>query len=193
MRIDPAAEQPLDPERFGLHMLPVYDGPNSDMARDPDPDCCAEESCRARDYQRSVILTLMRLSQSYAASLLLNWQTTQVWPCDEQGHTEGCSGTDCTYALRQAQEVRRVTDRLAVVITDYYRLLTNAAMQLDGYWLELFTCEQAWFGLRAATDDDPNLPSLVEEYLDTWRDVIVDGDDEDYARWFTPPIGGRPR
>lgn len=176
----------IDPERFGLSQLPKFKG----AAATPDPDCCAAEECPQRDYQRAMILTLMRLSQAYAASLLLHWHTTQIWRCDGEGHTKDCPNPACEFGAYQAQTVRFNTDRLAMTITDFFRVLTVPAVDLTAYWQDLHDAEVAWFGLKHAAESDPppaDLEDRVALYLECWRGIVVEDDDEAYVRWFTPP------
>lgn len=184
MRIDQ-----IDPERFGLNQLPTFQGPPG-VALTPDPDCCSEDECPQRDYQRAMILTLLRLSQAYAASLLLNWHTTQIWRCNSAGHTKDCRTPACEFGVTQARNIRFSTDRLAVVITDFFRVLVVPAIDLAAYWQDLHDAEQAWFGLKHAAEQDPppaDLVSRVEMYLECWRSIVTDDDPLQYLRWFMPP------
>lgn len=182
----------VDPQRFGLNQLPAFR--DASQAQALDADCCPNLNCVQRDYNRAAILALTRLSQGYAALLLLNYATTQVWPCQsETGHTEGCTNPSCTFGLQQATSLRWATDHLAQAITEIYRVIANTACDLTAYWQDLHDAEQAWFEMKniAANGQLTEIQARAQlkDVLETWREMVADTD-EDYLRWFTPPEVG---
>jgi hypothetical protein len=178
---------------FDYDRMPTYDGPGSPITLNP--DCCANEECVERDYNRAVILTLMRLSQAYAAIHLLHWSTVQVWSCDDAGHTTDCPNPGCTFGRDMASNLVRVRENLATVVKDLFTVLTVPAANLEGEWQAFLDTDMARLGIDGLAKRMHDHPSsdpfwasaALKMHLDLWRMEVVDSNDLEYARWFKPP------
>lgn len=178
---------------FDHDQMPAYDGPGSPITLNP--DCCADAECVQRDYNRATILTLMRLSQAYAAMHLLHWHTAQVWSCDSEGHTENCPNPGCTFGREMSGNLQRVREHLAAVVKDLFRVLTIPAADLEAEWQSFFDTDMARLGIDGlaqrvhdrAVSDPFWVESALKMHLDLWRTEVVDGNDLEFHRWFKPP------
>jgi hypothetical protein len=179
VRVDPPRE-PFG--RFGPERMPQHQGGGPTIA--PDPDCCSDEHCPQRDYNRAVILATMRLSQAYAAVLLLEWTTRQLWHCADGVHTD-CGTPECTFGSEQADAVAFDGELLAAAVECLYKTLSRPATDLTAQWQELSDAELARSGIDAV---HPTGDAFATDfYLDALRGIIVGDDDDEFARWFEPP------
>lgn len=186
MRVDPPRE-PFG--RFGPERMPRHQGGGPTIA--PDPDCCSDEHCPQRDYNRAVILATMRLSQAYAAVLLLEWTTRQLWHCADGVHTD-CGTPECTFGSEQADAVAFDGELLAAAVECLYKTLSRPATDLTAQWQDLTDMGLAQEGLSELVSKPGYDPQIADMYLDTLRLLVVDDDAREYHRWFSPPPSRRP-
>lgn len=176
-RVDSASH--FEPEQ-----MPTHKGGGPTIP--PDPDCCDTKDCPQRDYNRAVILATLRLSQSYAALLLLQHSTRQLWHCSDGVHTD-CATPECTFGSTQADLLAVAIDGFAGVVTAVYELLARPATDLTGQWQDLTDMELAAKGLEFLTARGEYDPHTAAIFLDTWKQMIVDDDAREFQRWFRPP------
>jgi hypothetical protein len=186
---------PRDDPQFTYENIPRYDGPG--RAREYDPDCCTAPECKQRDYNRACLLTLERLSQSFAALHLLAWSSAQLWTCDEEGHTVNCPNPQCRFGADMTEALRLVRIRFSWAVRELFKTLTVPAANLTAQWQGFFDTEQAGIGLAEVCDrleagdlEYEVARRIVRGYLDVWRQEIVGYDRLEYARWFEPPEVG---
>jgi hypothetical protein len=170
--------------RFDTEDMPKHQGGGPTVA--PDPDCCDKPECPQRDYNRMVMLSLLRLSQSYAGLLLLQRATRALWHCSDGVHTD-CATPECTFGSVQAARVAGVTDALASVVTVLFEALARPATDLTGQWQEFGDMEVAAQGLEFLDEHDGFGDAAGAIFLDTLQRHVVDEDAAQFQRWFRPP------
>jgi hypothetical protein len=175
---------PRMPGHFDVDGMPRHQGGGPTIP--PDPDCCAEDVCPQRDYNRLVVLTLLRLSQSYAGLLLLQRASRQLWHCSDGIHTD-CLTPECTFGSVQADMIAVDIDALAAAIKGLFASLSRPAADLTGQWQDLSDMETAAQALEFL--DAQRETDMVAEniFTDTMQRHIVDEDASQFERWFRPP------
>jgi len=170
---------------FGPDDMPLYHGhiPQGKSVRQLEMDCCTDPVCPQRDYNRTALLTLEKLSQAYAALLLARHAASQLWRCDGEGHTEGCQDPACTFGRDMDRQYATNQADFGVYARSFCSILARCATDLTPQWQDFTDIEQFYIGLTHPRTDDEN----KREYREGLRDMAVLGDPVELQRWFGVP------
>lgn len=150
-----------------------------------DEVCCPDPVCEQRDYNRACLLLLSNLSRSYAAMLLAREATQQLWMCDSAGHTVGCTDPTCVFGREMDASMALAQRHFERTVVGIFVHLSTVSVDLTPQWQEFADAEQFFIGLQNYSYE----PDAVL-YREGLRDLAVDGNEVDRARWFRPPPGG---
>lgn len=185
-----------EPE-FPFDGCPRYDGPRryDPESLELDPDCCARPECPQRDYNRACILTLENLSRAYASMHLLRSAASRLWNCDDEGHTADCPNPECRFGMDMVVGLDRQRKRFADSVRFLFEMLTVPAADISGQWQEFVDTEQirdlvegiAQADADGDVEDQAGMIRTMQRLISAWRVTAVNGDDLEFARWFTPP------
>lgn len=178
---------------FDPSAMPKYTGPRAHEARTPFVNCCVNEECEHRDYQRMMLLTMERLAQAHAALLLLQRASAKVWPCKADGSTD-CETPECQFGATMANSLDDVEHRLVFTVWELFGALTKACIDLRHEWQSFYDTEQADMGIDQADQalaDGETAQGVRDFWVQSSTEVIrqqaVNYEELDYDRWFKPP------